>query len=86
MQVLPNARIRLDRQRSRHADYGIIPVSGWQSQNQSTSRRVLVRLNQGDLIVSGQLTPRVVVKSLLTPLILFCDPLLGAVLNSYTAV
>jgi hypothetical protein len=43
---------------------------------------ILVGLNQGDLILSGQLTSRVVLKSLLTPVIPFCVTLLGAFLNS----
>ena len=45
---------------------------------------LLVGLNQGDLILSGQLTPQVVLKSLLTPVIPFCVTLLGAFLNSTT--
>ena len=45
---------------------------------------LLVGLNQGDLILSGQLTLRVGLKSLLTPVIPFCVTLLGAFLNSTT--
>ena len=47
---------------------------------------LLVGLNQGDLIAAGHLTPRVVVKSLLTPIVPFCVTLLGAFLNSNTAL
>ena len=43
---------------------------------------VLVMLHHGDEIVSGHVTTRVLVKSLLTPLIPFCVTLLGAFLNS----
>src|SRR5262245_1352236 len=46
---------------------------------------VLVSLHQGDAIVTGQITRRVVLKALLTPLIPFCVTLLGALLNSNTA-
>lgn len=45
---------------------------------------LLVLLNQGDVIVSGQITRRLVVKSLLTPIIPFCVTMLGAFLNSGT--
>ena len=45
---------------------------------------LLVGLNQGDLILSGQLTPQVVLKSLLTPVMPFCVTFLGAFLNSTT--
>jgi hypothetical protein len=47
---------------------------------------VLVVLHHGDEIVSGHITTRVLVKSLLTPLIPFCVTLLGAFLNSHPAV
>jgi hypothetical protein len=43
---------------------------------------VLVVLNQGDVWWSGHVTSRVLVKSLLTPIIPFCVTLLGAFLNS----
>jgi hypothetical protein len=43
---------------------------------------LLVMLNQGDLLLSGQVTRRVVMKSLLTPIIPFCVTMLGAVLNT----
>jgi hypothetical protein len=43
---------------------------------------LLVLLNQGDLLLSGQVTGRVVVKSLLTPIIPFCVTMLGALLNT----
>lgn len=46
---------------------------------------ILVLLNQGDLLFSGQITPQVLRKSLLTPIIPFCVTMLGAVLNSATA-
>ena len=46
---------------------------------------VLVSLHQGDAIFTGQITGRVVLKALLTPLIPFCVTLLGALLNSNTA-
>ena len=42
----------------------------------------LVALNQGDVWWSGHVTRRVLVKSLLTPIIPFCVTLLGAFLNS----
>ena len=45
---------------------------------------ILVLLNQGDLIFSGHITRRVIVKSLLTPIIPFCVTMLGALLNSGT--
>ena len=45
----------------------------------------LVLLNQGDLIWSGQVTRRVLVKSLLTPIIPFCVTMLGAFLNTGSA-
>jgi hypothetical protein len=47
---------------------------------------VLVLLNQGDVWVSGHVTRRVLVKSLLTPMIPFCVTMLGAFLNSGPAV
>lgn len=43
---------------------------------------ILVLLNQGDLIFSGRITGRVILKSLFTPIIPFCVTLLGAFLNS----
>lgn len=46
---------------------------------------ILVLLNQGEAIFSGQITRRVVVKSLLTPIIPFCVTILGAFLNSGTS-
>jgi hypothetical protein len=44
-----------------------------------------VLLNQGDLFWSGQVSGRVLVKSLLTPIIPFCVTLLGAFLNTDSA-
>lgn len=46
---------------------------------------LLVGLNQGDRWLSGDITTRLVVKSLLTPLIPFCVTLLGAFLNTRPA-
>jgi hypothetical protein len=46
---------------------------------------LLIVLNQGDLIWSGQVTGRVLLKSLLTPIIPFCVTMLGAFLNAGTA-
>jgi hypothetical protein len=46
---------------------------------------LLVGLNQGDLFWSGQVSGRVLVKSLLTPIIPFCVTLLGAFLNTDSA-
>ena len=46
---------------------------------------LLVFLHQGDAIFAGQMTGRVVLKVLLTPLIPFCVTMLGALLNSSTA-
>ena len=46
----------------------------------------LVLLNQGDIWLSGHVTRRVFVKSLLTPMIPFCVTMLGAFLNSGPAV
>jgi hypothetical protein len=43
---------------------------------------LLVLLNQGDLLLSGHVTRRVLVKSLLTPIIPFCVTMLGAFLNT----
>lgn len=43
---------------------------------------LLILINQGDLIASGRLTGRVLVKSLITPVIPFCVTMLGAILNS----
>ncbi|WP_089932796.1 nitrate/nitrite transporter NrtS [Candidatus Entotheonella palauensis] len=43
---------------------------------------LLILLNQGDLLFSGQITGRVIIKSLITPLIPFCVTMLGAFLNS----
>lgn len=45
---------------------------------------LLVGLNQGDLFLSGQVTSRVLIKSLLTPIIPFCVTMLGAFLNTGT--
>jgi hypothetical protein len=47
---------------------------------------LLVALNQGDVFMAGQVTGRVLAKSLVTPLIPFCVTLLGALLNSRPAV
>ena len=47
---------------------------------------VLVSLNQGDVWLSGYVTRRVLVKSLLTPIIPCCVTMLGAFLNSGPAV
>src|SRR5918911_1056474 len=47
---------------------------------------VLVSLNQGDVWLSGHVTRRVLVKSLMTPLIPFCVTMLGAFLNSRPTV
>jgi hypothetical protein len=47
---------------------------------------VLVALNQGDVWLSGRVTGRVLMKSLLTPVIPFCVTMLGAFLNSDPAV
>jgi hypothetical protein len=47
---------------------------------------LLVLLNQGDMLLSGHVTKRVLVKSLLTPIIPFCVTMLGAFLNSRPAV
>jgi hypothetical protein len=47
---------------------------------------VLVLLNQGDVLLSGHVTKRVLVKSLLTPITPFCVTMLGAFLNSRPAV
>src|SRR5215813_9424785 len=46
---------------------------------------LLVTLNQGDVWLSGHVTRRVLVKSLLTPMIPFCVTMLGAFLNSSPA-
>jgi hypothetical protein len=43
-------------------------------------------LHHGDEIVSGHITQRVLLKSLLTPIIPFCVTLLGAFLNSRPTV
>ncbi len=43
---------------------------------------LLILINQGDLWWSGQITGRVIIKSLITPLIPFCVTMLGAILNS----
>ena len=45
----------------------------------------LVLLNQGDVLFSGQVTGRIILRSLLTPLIPFCVTMLGAFLNSRTS-
>ena len=47
---------------------------------------LLVSLNQGDVLLSGHVTTRVLVKSLMTPLIPFCVTMLGAFLNSRPTV
>ena len=47
---------------------------------------ILVLINQGDLLLSGQVTSRIVIKSLVTPIIPFCVTMLGAILNSNTAL
>ena len=47
---------------------------------------LLVLLNQGDVLLSGHVTKRVLVKSLLTPIIPFCVTMLGAFLNSRPTV
>ena len=47
---------------------------------------LLVSLNQGDVLLSGHVTRRVLMKSLLTPLIPFCVTMLGAFLHSRPAV
>jgi hypothetical protein len=47
---------------------------------------LLIGLNQGDRLLAGQVTTRVVVKSLLTPIMPFCVTMLGAWLNTGTAV
>jgi hypothetical protein len=47
---------------------------------------LLVALNQGDVLWSGHVTGRVLVKALLTPLIPFGVTMLGAFLNSRPAV
>ena len=46
---------------------------------------LLILLNQGDLIFSGQFSGNLFLKMLITPIIPFCVTLLGAVLNSGTA-
>ena len=43
---------------------------------------ILVFINQGDLWLSGQMTHRLITKTLITPIIPFCVTLLGAFLNS----
>ena len=47
---------------------------------------LLVALNQGDVLLFGHVTRRVLAKALLTPLIPFCVTMLGAFLNSRPAV
>ena len=47
---------------------------------------ILVFLNQGDVLLTGQVTSTVLIKILLTPLIPFCVTMLGALLNSSTNV
>ena len=47
---------------------------------------LLVALNQGDVLLSGHVTRRVLVESLMTPLIPFCVTMLGAFFNSRPAV
>ncbi len=44
-----------------------------------------ILINQGDLLFSGQITGRVLLKCLITPIIPFCVTMLGAVLNSGNA-
>lgn len=46
---------------------------------------LLILLNQGDLLFSGQITGGVIIKCLITPLIPFCVTMLGTVLNSGSA-
>ena len=46
---------------------------------------LLVCLQQGDAIFTGQITGRVVLKALLTSVIPFCVTMLGALLNSNTS-
>jgi hypothetical protein len=46
---------------------------------------LLILINQGDHIFTGRLNSRVVVKSLITPIIPFCVTMLGALLNSGTS-
>jgi hypothetical protein len=45
---------------------------------------MLTLLHQGDVLLAGQITPRVPLKALLTPILPFCVTLLGAFLNSGT--
>ena len=47
---------------------------------------LLVSLNQGDVWLSGHVTRRVLVKSLMTPIIPFCVTMLGAFLHSHPTV
>lgn len=47
---------------------------------------LLVLLNQGDVLFSGHIPRRVLVKSLMTPCIPFCVTMLGAFLNSRPVV
>ena len=47
---------------------------------------LLISLNQGDVLLSGHVTRRVLVKSLMTPIIPFCVTMLGAFLNSRPSV
>lgn len=44
-----------------------------------------ILINQGDLLFSGQITGRVILKCLVTPIIPFCVTMLGAALNSGNA-
>ena len=46
---------------------------------------ILVLLNQGDVLFSGNITGTIVIKSLCTPLIPFCVTMLGAFLNTSSA-
>ena len=46
---------------------------------------LLILLNQGDLLLAGCLSGRIIVKSLITPIIPFCVTMLGALLNSGTS-
>ena len=47
---------------------------------------ILILLNQGDVLLSGQITRRVMMKALLTPIIPFCVTLLGAFLNTHSTM
>lgn len=45
-----------------------------------------ILINQGDVLLSRQFSHRLLVKSLVTPIIPFCVTMLGAILNSNTAL